>query len=162
MLKGKMKLHLFTPAFVLTAFILCTVSLNAQTLVVWQKNGKKAYYSLDERPKTTFTATDLVITTHLVTVNYPLSNVLRYTYETATGIDDIHNNKGFSMSEDGSEVILHNVAKGTKVSVYSVDGKLLEQRTSGGETAMTISFLRRRSGVYVVKHDDVSYKIVRP
>ena len=71
------------------------IPINAQTLVVWQKNGKKAYYSLDERPKTTFTATDLVITTHLVTVNYPLSNVLRYTYETATGIDDIHNNKGF-------------------------------------------------------------------
>lgn len=157
-----MKMKLLTPAFLLTAFLLSSVKLSAQTLVVWQKNGQKAYYSLDEKPKTTFTATDLVITTHMLTINYPLSNILRYTYESSTGIDDIRDNQGFCISEDGTEVILRNVKKGIAVSVYSVDGKLVEQKQSSGEAVMTVSLRQHPLGVYVVKHDDVSYKIVKP
>lgn len=157
-----MKMKLLTQAFLLTMFLLSSTELCAQTLVVWQKNGQKAYYSLDERPKTTFTATDLFISTHMLTINYPLANVLRYTYESATGIDDISDNQGLSMSEDGADLILRNVKKDATVSVYSVGGKLISQQSADGNPLMTISLRRYPSGVYVIKHDDVSYKIVKP
>ena len=60
-------------------------------LVVWAKNGTKVAYALAEKPKVTFTETDLVITTNGVEVNYLLENMARFTYEKSseTGITDL-------------------------------------------------------------------------
>ena len=50
-------------------------------LVVWKADGTKAYYELNDMPETTFEGGKLVIRTQSATVEYPMSEVLRYTYD---------------------------------------------------------------------------------
>lgn len=140
-----------------------TTSLSAQTLVIWQKNGEQAFLNLNDNPKIMFSGENMVIATHMMTISYPVSDVLRYTYlPSSTGIEGIENGYGASISEDGSVLTLNNIKPGMEVCVYSVDGKLIEKQVSKNETIMQISLASHPSGVYVVKHNDVSYKIIKP
>ena len=50
-------------------------------LAVYAKDGLKVWYALDEKPKITFTDTDLIITTKGVEVSYPLKDMARLIYE---------------------------------------------------------------------------------
>ena len=68
-----------TKLLTLLLFYLC-VSVSAEEiksqLVVWAKDGTKVAYMLSEKPKITFTETDLVITANDIEVNYALENML--------------------------------------------------------------------------------------
>ena len=63
-----------------------------QRLVVWQKSGEKVYIDLAELPETTFEDGLLVIRGSKTSVQFQLSNILRYTYEGvgSTGIEQYH------------------------------------------------------------------------
>lgn len=52
-----------------------------QRLVVLKKDGTKAFYDLVEKPVTTFSDGQLVVTTSQATAYYPLNEIVRYTYE---------------------------------------------------------------------------------
>ncbi len=141
--------------------ILCVSTVQAQTLVVWQKDGSKVYYSLDDEPKTTFTLEELVIQTSTATFSYPLQNMLRYTYESSTvGIDDMKS-KGLRVTHRGNDVIVTGLPQGKSIAVYGVDGKLLLSRQSDGATRQTLSLSQFPTGVYVIKADTVNYKFMK-
>ena len=85
-----MKQLLRTTSIIMFLLIMSKGTTMAQRLVIWQKDGTKVSYDLDERPKTTFTTEDLVITTATATINYPLAKIQRYTYEGgALSVQDI-------------------------------------------------------------------------
>lgn len=134
---------------------------NSQTLVIWQKDGSKVYYSLDEQPKTTFTTEDLVITTNDATINYPLSNIQRYTYESGSlGINDIKT-QGIAISHHGEDIIVTGLPIGKSISIYSIDGKLLLSRQSDGSNRQTLSLSALPTGVYIIKAETINYKFMK-
>ena len=131
-------------------------------LVVWAKDGTKTYFDLAENPKTTFKDNDLVITSESMTVNYPLEQVLRYTYElVSTGIESISLEKTVRISQRGDALTLENLKPGTAVSLYTVDGKCVMTHTIGDSRSVTISLSDRPSGVYIVKASNVTYKMLK-
>ena len=131
-------------------------------LVVWAKDGTKTYFDLAENPKTTFKDNDLVITSESMTVNYPLEQVLRYTYElVSTGIESISLEKTVRISQRGDALTLENLKPGTAVSLYTVDGKLVMAHAAGDSRSVTISLSDRPSGVYIVKANDVTCKMLK-
>ena len=137
--------------------VLCISALQAQTLVVWQKDCSKVYFSLDDEPKTTFTLEELVIQTSTATFSYPLKNMLRYTYESSmVGIDDMKS-KGLRVTHRGNDVIVTGLSQGKSIAVYGVDGKLLLTRQSDGTICQTLSLSQFPTGVYVIKADTVNY-----
>lgn len=96
-----MKPKTFLTIIVMLLALFNSESAQAQRLVIWQKDGSKFSYNLDEEPMTTFTATNLVITTKTTTISYPLSTIHRYTYEgVPSGVDDA---TATSSSDDGSD-----------------------------------------------------------
>ena len=60
-----------------------TTNSSDQRLVVLKKDGTKVFYDLVEKPKTTFSDGQLVVTTSQATAYYPLDEIVRYTYEGA-------------------------------------------------------------------------------
>lgn len=141
--------------------VLCVSTVQAQTLVVWQKDGSKVYYSLDDEPKTTFTLEELVIQTSTATFSYPLQNMLRYTYESSTvGIDDMKS-KGLRVTHRGNDVIVKGLPQGKSIAVYSVGGKLLLLKNSDGSIRQTLSLNQFPPGVYVIKADPINYKFMK-
>ncbi len=49
-------------------------------LIVWQTSGTKLCYDLDEQPKTTFDASNLLLSTSKTSLSFPLSDIIKYTY----------------------------------------------------------------------------------
>lgn len=141
--------------------ILGSSSVKSQTLVIWQKDGNKVYYSLDEQPKTTFTTEELVITTNNATINYPLAKIQRYTYEGGSlGINDIKA-QGVAISHHGDEIIVIGFPVGKSISVYSIDGKQLMSRQSDGSNRQTLSLSTLPTGVYIIKAETINYKFMK-
>ena len=155
-----MKTVLKTMAIILLLLIVGKGTTMAQRLVIWQKDGSKVSYNLDERPKTTFTTEDLVITTATTTINYPLAKIQRYTYEGGSlSVRDIKAD-GISISHEGDNIIVKGLTMGT-VTVYSVDGKQLIAKRSDGSDSLTLSLAKLPAGVYIIKADEITYKFLK-
>lgn len=134
---------------------------SSQTLVIWQKDGSKVYYSLDECPKTTFTAEELVITTNNTTINYPLSKIQRYTYESGSlGINDTKV-KGIAISHHGNQITVTGLLSGKSIYLYSIDGKQLLSKQSDGSNRQTLFLSEFPAGVYIIKAETINYKFMK-
>ena len=133
-----------------------------QRLVVWLKDGEKVFFDLTERPKTTFGGTDIIISTSTLTANYPLERVLRYTYEQkSSGIENSNVSKPIRISQNDDNLFFENLHRGTHVQLFSTDGRQLSSYVSDGEKTIVISLSSHPSGVYIVKADDIIYKIMK-
>ena len=153
-----MKSKLFTLSIILLLTLFCSGTLRAQKLIIWQKDGSKVSYKLDDKPKTTFTTDELVITTTTATISFPLSQIQRYTYDNLkTNVDNVKV-KGISISQHGDIVIVKGLEKGNSVIVCSVDGKQLMAKKSDGSDSLTLSLSKLSAGVFVIKANEVTYK----
>ena len=152
----KLKILLF-----LLFAILDIKTVKSQTLVVWQKDGGKAYFHLDEQPRSTFSTENLIITTAKDSIAYPLSTIRRYTYEGGSlGINDVSHH-GVIISQRGSEIIVTGLPASKSAIVYSTDGKQLLAKQSNGTSSLVISLAKLPTGVYVIKADSVTYKFTK-
>ena len=131
-------------------------------LVVWAKDGTQVAYALAEKPKVTFTETDLVITANGVEVNYSLDNMARFTYEdnTTTAITNLQTGKA-SVKLDGESLLFLALKANSIISLYSLNGTLVFKKTirRAGDYSFPLSGLN--NGVYVVTVNGLTYKIVK-
>lgn len=149
--------------FLLLGFSIFTKAENNPTnLVVWAKDGTKVAYALAEKPKVTFTETDLVITANGVEVNYTLENMARFTYEdnASTVITNLQTDES-SFKINGEYLLFPALKANSTVSVYSLNGTLVFKKTvrQNGEYAFPLSNLN--AGVYMVNVNGLTYKIVK-
>lgn len=152
--------------FLLLAFIFVSYNIMAQEnntqLVVWAKDGTKVAYMLSEKPKITFTETDMVITANDIEVNYALENMVRFTYELNdnTAIRNIESDE-VSIKLDGESLLFSDLKANSSIAIYALNGTLVLKKTirQDGEYAFSISNLN--TGVYMVNVNSLTYKIVK-
>ncbi|MBQ7634941.1 MAG: T9SS type A sorting domain-containing protein [Bacteroidaceae bacterium] len=154
----------------LLVLLLLPTGLKAQTsgqatqqLVVWLTDGTKVYHDLADEPTTTFAGGALYINSATVAVSYPIERVLRYTYEgVMTAVAAPIVNPGEVRFTQGSDqMAFDGLAAGTRIDIYSPDGKLLRTQTAEqGQTAV-VSFTGMPQGIYIVKAGDASYKFLK-
>lgn len=147
----------------LLCFCLTTMAEEAKThLIVWAKDGTKVAYALTEKPKITFTGTDLVITSNGIEVNYILENMDRFTYESnsSSSVTNIETGKPYFKFE-GEMLLFPDLKANSTVSIYSLNGALMFTKTvqEKGEYAFSISSMN--AGVYIVNVNGLTYKIVK-
>lgn len=130
-------------------------------LVIWAKDGTKVAYALNDKPKVTFTETDLIITSNAIEVNYALESMARFTYEKSsdTGITNLLNNETFKL--DGESLLFPSLKANSTVSVYSANGTLVLKQTvrQSGEYAFPLSNLN--AGIYLINVNGLTYKIMK-
>lgn len=136
---------------------------NPTNLVVWAKDGAKVAYALTEKPKVTFTETDLVIEVKGMEVCYPLNNMSLFTYEEDNITTAITNLKtgDSSFKFNGESLLFPELKANSYVSIYTLDGILVFNKLipQDGEYAFPLSNLN--AGVYLVKVEGLTYKIVK-
>ena len=147
----------------LSLFCLSAMADEPKTqLVVWAKDGTRVAYALAEKPKVTFTETDLVITAQGVEVNYLLENMARFTYESNSN-NAIRNLKTgeVSFKLDGESLLFPALKANSTASLYTLNGTLVFKKTvrQNGEYAFPLSNLN--AGVYMVNVNGLTYKIVK-
>ena len=145
---------------VLAFGVMGTAAAQVKSLVVWMTNGEKVTYALDALPKTTFTSNELVIVTIQVEVSYPLHKVQKYTYsDEVTGVENVQIQNG--LQQDGNVFTFFGLEKDAQVAVYAVDGKLMAQKKVRDGQPLVLSLERLPQGVYVIKANDVDYKVMK-
>lgn len=155
-----------TRTLVLMLLLIATLSslADSQRLVVWQKSGQKVYFDLNEEPETTFEDGNLVIRSSRTTVSYPLTNVLRYTYEggTITDVGDVKMRPGeVRFLQNAEQMAFDGLQDGTILEVYTLDGvKIKTVKAQAGQRTV-VSLADQVAGTYIVKAGEATYKFMK-
>ena len=147
----------------LSCFCLSAMADASKTqLVVWAKDGTRVAYALGEKPKVTFTETDLVITANGIEVNYTLENMARFTYESnsESAIRNLQTDEQV-FKLDGESLLFPNLKANSTVSVYSLNGSLVFKKTIRQNGEYTFSLSNLNTGVYMVNVNGLTYKVVK-
>ena len=132
-----------------------------QILQVWKTDGQVISINLNDTPSATYTDGNLVITTVNNSIQIPLEMVRKYTYANTTdGIQSARQQK-VEFSADGNGLVISGLDAETTVSIYNVDGKMIRTESSGGRGDMSISVADQPAGVYAVKVNSVTYKLLK-
>ena len=143
------------------AFMTATAQ-NGPQLKVWKKDKSTVLFALAEKPVTTFSNNMLVIKTSTATVEYPLAEVQRYTYEgVETGIESIDSDNGVLVKQEKNKLSLANLKAGAEVRLYNSSGSLLQIVKSNGTEPVVISLSSRPQGVYIVKSGNEAIKLMK-
>ena len=131
-------------------------------LVVETKNHVLTTYMLAERPQVRFEGANLRVVSAKADVTYRLSDILRFTYEkrSVTGVSELQAEPAAVDYEDG-ELVIRGLKAGAAVGVYSLDGKLVRQLTARHAGTYRLSLAALPQGVYIVKADNITYKIMK-
>ena len=135
----------------------------AQQLVVWLKNGQKIRHDLADKPETRFNAGYLMLSTSKVSVSYPLTDVLRYTFEGDIPVVSVPSVKPgeIRVSQNDNAMLFEGLPDGTNVEVFTLDGKKLSAQTARKGQKTLVSLQRHPAGTYLVKVGDATYKFVK-
>jgi hypothetical protein len=136
---------------------------NQNTLIVKTKDGAQTTFVLQDKPRVTFEGTDLKVVSDKETVAFALADVLRFEYvkKDALGIDeDVVDPTG--VSYQGGVLVISQLRQGASVAVYTLDGKLLRQLTASHSGTYRLNLSELPTGLYLVKADNVTYKITKP
>ena len=147
--------------FVFMAFMTATAQ-NGPQLKVWKKDKSTVLFALAEKPVTTFSDNKLVIKTSSATIEYPLADIQRYTYEgIETGIESIESDNSMLVKQEKDKLSLRNLKAGEEVRLYSSSGSLLQIVKSNGTEPVVISLSSRPQGVYIVKSGNETIKLMK-
>lgn len=148
--------------FSLILFLLsCCCSIMAdQMLQIVKADGQTHTINLNQEPVTSYKDGNLVITTINATISYPLEVVRKFVY--ISGSNDIENLKGdkFEISRDGRFLTLSGLDKDTDAYLFSVNGLLMKRIHITANTSVSINIESYPLGVYMIKIDGATYKIL--
>lgn len=125
--------------------MLCAASALAQSsLRIHQKSGGIVSYSFSEKPRISYTSDGLHLVTSSVTVDYPLANLEKLTFEES--------------STDISAVYTEGVT--ADIQIFTASGTLV-QTIRPEEKSATFSIDNLPAGTYVIKNGTTTYKIMK-
>ena len=136
-------------------------------LVVLTKDNKQHEFRLaGSKPQVMFEATSLkVIMASKIEAEFTFSDIIRFYYvnRDPSGIDDLsidQNPTEIGFQEDGV-LVISQMKKDAVVNIYSLDGKLVQQIKARHAGTCRISLSSLPKGVYIVKADTITYKIMK-
>ena len=133
-----------------------------ETLIILMKNGSENAFFLKDKPKVTFEGTSLKVSAATGDVSFALADVMRFTYakKSTSGISEqVENPTGVSF--EGDVLVISQLKANTTASIYALDGKLIRQLKPQRAGTYRISLSEWPSGLYLVKADNVTYKITK-
>ena len=137
---------------------------SSKTLVVLTKDGAKTEFLLGDNPKVLFEGKNLRITSTKADVTYALADILRFTYVNTnpTGINELAEmDDPTEVSYQDGTLVLSQLKERAFVGVYSLDGKLVQQLRAGHRGTYRLNLSMLPKGVYIVKADTITYKIMK-
>lgn len=132
-------------------------------LVITATDGTQTKYLLEGMPRVNIEKPYLVISSDGASVSLPLEQLQHIHYEKATdeatAIEEI---KMLDERNSSERIDFSNLPAGATASIYTTDGKLLYNlRPTQGKT-LSLPLGSMQSGIYLVKVNDVTYKIQKP
>lgn len=146
------------------AMLMFTLNASAQsnaTLVLWHADGTTTDVALYLKPRVVFDGDLVRITSTVLDMEYPKSNILRFSY-TGKGSSISNPQSEASFTRDGDRLIFHGISSTDKVAVYNSEGIRVPVQLSAASDGVTLSISSIPKGVYVLSVNGKTSKFVRP
>ena len=152
---------------ILTLFVLFLMtipSLKAQnnaTLVLWHADGTTTDVALYLMPRVEFKNDKVIITSTILDMEYPKSDILRFSYK-GNGTDIKTPKSEADYSQEGDRLVFHGVSSTDRVAVYTSNGIRVPVHLSATNDGVTLSLTSIPQGVYILSVNGRTSKFTRP
>lgn len=152
--------------FAALALLTSQIEASEYSFVVWDKSGVQISYGLTERPKVTQTMENLVINTTTTIVEYPKTDVHKFTLvmhvddSGTTNVDTIKEN-GCRFTQANNIVSLCHCDAGESVRVYTSAGVLVESKCANEDGALSIDLGYLSQGIYIIQTKSITFKTIK-
>lgn len=114
------------------------------TLNIHQKNGGVVSYSFADKPVVTYVEDNLHVTTNHVSIDYPLSELVKLTF-----------------SESGSSIgELRVEDNNSPIQIYDANGRMIKM-IGKNESETILNMQELPTGIYFIKQGTITTKIVK-
>jgi len=148
----------------LLILLACSLHSFAQdnaTLVLHHADGTTTDVALYLKPRVVFDGDLVRITSTVLDMEYPKSNILRFSYKgSGTGITAPKNEADYT--HEGDRLVFHGISSTDKVAVYNSDGIRVPVHLSAASDGVTLSISSIPKGVYVLSVNGKTSKFVKP
>lgn len=137
------------PILTLLLLILGIIPTLAQKVInVHSKTGTVISYAFSEKPVVTYSGDILVLKTENTSVEYPLSDLEKFT---------------FSDIDSSVESISTSDITGSTIRIFDLSGRCVKTISADERTGSAPLLLLNdmEKGIYIVKQGDISYKIIK-
>jgi hypothetical protein len=153
------KLFLIFMLIIISA--LPSIAQNNATLVLWHADGTTTDVALYLMPKVEFQNDKVRITSTVLDMEYPKSDILRFSYKgSGTGITAPKNEANYS--QEGDRLVFHGIMSADKVAVYTANGIRVPARLTATADGVALSLSSIPQGVYVLSVNGKTSKFTRP
>ncbi len=126
-------------------------------LVVNAKDGTKTTFVLSEKPKITCNNGDLKIVAGYRTFSVKINDLYNYTFsDESTGIVGTRNDSGLAF--DNGKLFFSNLKAGSKIMVYSQDGKIVEELSADNEGSAIVNLINLPKGLLIIHSNTTDIK----
>ena len=138
--------------------------------VVWTHNDEKVAYLLSEHPVVTYSEGELLLSTLQQEVFYTASDVHKFTFSTSdiTGEGQLPPTtevlcleQELELALQQGDVLFMGSCAGSEISVYTIDGMLLHTVIVDATCCVHLEMSSYPSGVYVIKTEKTTHKIIK-
>lgn len=146
--------------FLFVASASSIIANESANLVIWANDGTKMVYELSEEPKVFFTSEQLIVKTDEMEASYSLSEISRITYENAaTDISNTVTNEPLRF--DGETLFITSSSEKINVCIYTLNGRLVQKYSMNTSDMSTISLSSYNAGIYIVRVNELIYRILK-
>lgn len=133
-----------------------------ETLVLWHANGKTTEISLSKKPRVTFSADILLVKGSGINFEYPLSDIVKFTYKKEDIINDIDNpinQTGFT--RDDEKIVFTGIKSTDEVALYKLNGSRIDIQLNAVDDSLVLPLNSIPQGIYLLRINNQTYKIIK-
>lgn len=143
------------------ALLFVAMGLRAQTLVLHHADGTQTDVELFTQPLVKFQNDRVLITSTVLSMDYPKADILRFTYK--GGALGINTPKGEAdCRRDGDQLVFRGVKAQDQVAVYTANGIRVPVRLTRRGTDAVLPLSQIPQGVYLLSVNGRTAKFTKP
>ena len=136
-------------------------------LVVWTRDGSRAEFAFADKPQVTIEGDKFVVATQSTNMEFLAVDILRFTLEDAAEVPenpsqvDLQRISQVDWKLSDGQLRLSGCRPGSIVSLFSASGQMLYQWRTDDEGSLVVDFSGHVQGIYIVKTETISFKIIK-
>lgn len=131
------------------------------SFVVWTNDGEQIAYDLDVRPKLSYRADMLILSTIDETVEYPKTGIAKFTLQSKQSQLECNVIENNPITQVGGRIFLNGCQSGTLVRICDINGRVLFIKSIDDTGTMEISLTEYPKGIYIISVNKFTYKIIK-
>lgn len=133
-----------------------------ETLVLWHANGKTTEISLSKKPQIQFAPDKVLVKGAGINFEYPLSDIVKFTYKKEDIINDIDNpTNQADFTRDNERIVFTGIKSTDEVALYKLNGSRVDIQLKAVDDSLVLPLNSVPQGIYLLRINSQTFKIIK-